>query len=113
MSNLKEPEMPELTADTLDDQGVMRLFEAILEQASRDYVDTYRAYETTGRYDPTGHLYNDLRMMERFFKWSPFMCLIPLSSEDVIRTLRKKAMKGYTIQTQKDPDGSAKTGKAE
>lgn len=84
-------QMPELTAKTLDDNGVDNLRVAIIAAAADHYVDMVKGYLLHPVADQTLDQY--MYQEDRFFrsKWFKTLAMDRLDSECVIKALRARA----------------------
>ena len=90
-----------LTAENLDDTGVINLLQHVFTEASAEYVATYKAYLK----DPTENgkraTMGAVKAQEKFFLYSPLMIAIPVKGEDVISGLRSKAKRELQEEREK------------
>lgn len=80
-----------LTADILDDNGVYNLLEVVFEDASKEYVATYKEYLKEMSEKGRTMLRGTIKAQEIFFLHSPLMIAIPIKGADVISGLQAKA----------------------
>ena len=95
---MKDISMPMLTAKKMSTAGALRLYEKNLSESSNAYISAYMEYLDALESEKPSRIekeQSNLKCEERLLRQSPLVRAVVEDMDDLVNTLRKKAIKKY------------------